>query len=239
MNKGTLWTWIGAAVIGVGLAGTASAEPGDRDRESGRMRMQDVQRTMSTREAQAARPDSGTSVTGRELGADAVARGDYKREFKNAADMKAHMTQAVKIRGSEGQAPSDGGAGGSPSARMGHEVSNPAAYAAKLDDELLLRHSKQVNTEPGDGMTEHEKQVLTKSATGRAIGQDSLQLGAAYKDPLAQARAKSLHAMHPSAGTPVGDPTRLDDESRANLATQGFTRAAKKTSSSDIEDKGR
>jgi len=239
MNKGTLFTWIGAAVIGVGLASTASAEPGDRDRESGRMRMQDVQRSMSAREAQAARPDSGTSVTGRTISADSIQRGDWKREFKNAADMKAHMTQAVKIRGSEGQAPIDGGAGSSTTARTGREMSNPAVDGAKLDDELLLRHSKHVNTEPGDGMSEHEKKILTQSATGRTIGADSIHLGAQYKDPLAQDSVKALLAMHPNAGRGTSDPTRLDDKSRANLAAQGFTRAGKKTSSSDIEDKGR
>jgi hypothetical protein len=240
MTRGTLWTWIGAAVIGVGLAGNASAEPGDRDHESARMRMQEVQQRVADLEARAlARPDYGVSVTGRAIGGDTGAVGDYKHNFKSAADMRAHMTQAVKMRGSEGGAPTDGGT--EPVSHGAAATSaNNVATLAHVDFMLLKRHTKDLVTEPGDRMmSDHERRVLSVSVTGHPLGQDTAEVGAQYIDKQNQTRAKQLRAAHPNAGRELGNPAQISNTARTTLAQAGFVAPAKKTSSSDVEDKAK
>ena len=236
MKRGTLALWLGVTLAG--SFAIARADGGDRDREAGRMRFQEVQRSLSAREAQVVRPDASIAITGRGLGGDTVERGNPAREFKSAADMGRHMTQQVKIRRTEGPAPSDLGTASGATARAGQAARELRDAQQRLDDELLLRHTQLV-AEPGDQKTPQEARVEDQSVTGHALGRDHFQAGQQYADPINRERADQLRHAYPNAGRATSDPSRLDDAMRAHLAEAGFSRAQKKQVSTDIEDKTR
>lgn len=261
MKRSTLWTWIAAAAFGVGLAGTASADPWDRDHESGHMRMQELRQNMASKDA-VARPSTEHGVTGHQIGRDTVERDGWKQNFKDRNEMLSHMSEQTKQRASR-TAAARGDDNESASDRSypnaGHSVSRPAEVTAKAARGVK---STPVSSEAADPMTQKEQQITSTSAAGHQLGQDTIHMGGQYKSFKNRAdmmshlnTATSMRASHtgesnamdegtgsvafPNAGSHTSNPAQLSDGARKGLAALGFAAAGKKQSSADIEDKAR
>ncbi len=261
MRRGTLWTWISAAALGVGLASTAGADPGDRDRESGRMRMQDLQQRVAQRES-VVRPDLDRSITGREMGRDTITLGQVGREFSDRNQMMGGMTSQTSIRASAtSQATGDASGGnndGKAYPNAGRSVSARNAVATRMREDANV--GKRV--EPSDAQTAREKEITNKSVTGKPIGRDTISVGDSqrnFKDQnemmgqlnmqtkmradrtlAARGGPEGSDRAYPNAGRDTtSNPALLTDNARAGLARLGFAGAAKREKSSDIEDKAR
>ncbi len=254
MKRSNLWTWTGATLLGMALAGTASADPWDRERETGRMRANELRSTLAQREGMSGRPDGVRSVTGREMGRNTIERGDYKREFRDRNDMMSHVDERTKQR-AEKTAAARGGEDGSDSGKTfpnaGHTtVSSPVEFQAKQAQAQLRAQTAQ------------EEGRITKTITGREMGHNTLNAGDVYRDSKTRnemmshlntqtaIRASKTEAAaggedadksraFPNAGAKTSDPTKLTDAERKGLAALGFVAAAKGQASSDIEDKAR
>ena len=253
MARRTRWTWIAAGLLGVGLTGSASADPWDRDSESGRMRMQQMRGAIG-REPSLAAADSGRSATGRAMGRDTISEGGATREFHDGADMAAHMTQQVKMRGSEGKASEEASSG-----HQGGAMSRPTEVSARMQHGQKASHGL---VEADEQASAHEQQLLAKSATGHAIGQDTLGTADVHRsfkdrnDMMAHlttqtsmrasrtlaargAEDEGASSSYPNAGHTTSDPSKLTDAARQGLARLGFSGAGKRQASADIEDKAR
>jgi hypothetical protein len=255
MKRSTLWTWIGAAVIGVGLAGTARADEWSRDPEHGSSRMQELRSQVAARD-QIARPSMEKSVSGREIGRDTLHEGDYKRDFKDRNDMAQHMDEHTKQRAT--RTPAARGddnevASNRQFPNAGHKTSRPTEVLAR---QARGSHVDRV-TEP---MTEHEAQIAGTSVTGRRLNQDTIHMGDAFRNANSREalmgqmntqtsmRASKTEAAaggedasgaraYPNAGSRISDPSKLTDKQRKGLAALGFAGAGKKQSQADVEDK--
>jgi hypothetical protein len=261
MKRSTLWAWIGAAVIGAGFAGTASADPWDRDAQGGASRMQELRQSMASRDT-IARPSMEKAITGHPIGRDTIERDSWKREFKDRNDMLSHMKEQTKQRASRTPAARGDDLESSTDRQYpnaGHStVSNPAEELAK--QARGNRHAP-MSTEPRP-MTDHEEQILGKSITGKKLGQDTITMGSQYHDfkdrndmlahlntrtsmrasrTLAAQGGEEADGSHayPNAGREHTDPSKLTDKARKGLAALGFVAAAKRQASADIEDKAR
>ncbi len=261
MRRSTLWTWIGAAVMGVGLAGTASADPWDRDAQGGASRMQELRQGLASRES-VTRPGTDRSITGHQLGRDTIERDAWKREFKDRNDMLSHMKEQTKQRASRTPA----ARGDDLESSSDRQYPNAGHSTVSRPAEVLARQARgnqhaPMSTEPRP-MTAHEEQILGKSITGKQLGQDTLTMGSQYhdfkdrNDMLAHLttatsmrasrtlaaqggeEADSSHA-YPNAGREHSNPATLSDQARKGLAALGFVAAGKRQSSADIEDKAR
>ena len=261
MMKGTLWTWIAAAAIGVGLTATANADPWDRDHDGGgASRMQELRQSIASRDS-VTRPSMDKAITGHQIGRDTVTMGDFKREFKDRNDMLSHMKEQTKQRASRTPAARGDDVESSSDRQYpnaGHSnVSNPVEVMAKTA--RGNQHAAR-STEPR-AMTDHEQEILGKSVTGKKLGQDTIHLGDQYqnfksRDEMlshlntqtsmrasrtlaAQGGEEGSDKSYPNAGREHSDPSKLTDAQRKHLATLGFSGAAKRQSSADIEDKAR
>ena len=260
MQRSTLWTWIGAAVIGVGLVGVANADPWDRDRDHGASRMQELRQSLASRD-QVSRPNLDRGVTGHQIGHDTLERDSWKREFRDRNDMMSHMSEHTKMR-AERTVAARGENSDTASDRSfpnaGRNLSRPTEVMAKA----AQPKAAPVVAEPGDAMTAHEEEMEGKSVAGRTLGQDTMHIGDANRefknreDMLAHLntqtamRASKTEAAqggedagsnraYPNAGRTTSDPTKLTDKAREGLKRLGFSGAGKRQSSADIEDKAR
>ncbi len=259
MRRATLWTWISAAVLGVGLTSTAGADPGDRDRESARMRMQDLQQRVARHESAMGRPDSGKSISGRDMGRDTITPGAIGREFKDRNQMTASMNTQTTMRAArtaQAQGTEDGVQGkGFPN--VDRPVSNPSAVATSMEQNAKV--SKAL-VEPGDAKTAHEKEITEKTVTGKQIGRDTYSIADSHRnfksrdEMMSQLNTQTVmragrtlaaeggeegsdHAFVNAGRSDMSNPDRLSDAARAGLAKAGFVNAAKRQVSSDVEDK--
>jgi hypothetical protein len=121
-------------MLGIGLAGTASADPWDRDRDAGNRvsRMQELRERIEAR-SMMGRPSLERTITGREIGRETVQRGDVYRDFRDRNEMMSQLNQATKIRASYTAAARGDEDSGSDRAfpNAGRATSNPVEFAAK------------------------------------------------------------------------------------------------------------
>jgi hypothetical protein len=211
-----------AGMLGIGLAGTASADPWDRDRDAGSRvsRMQELRERIEARSV-INRPNLERTITGRELGRETVQRGDVYREFRDRNDMMGALNTKTQIRGSATAASTaDEGGTGRQFSNAGRTTSDPVEFAAKArparEREFQTRQEmvSQLNTQT----------TMRASRTAAATGGDSEQPGSAF----------------PNAGRGTTDPRTLTDDQRQALGAAGFRMAgAGQEKSTDLEDKAK
>ncbi|MEO6954417.1 MAG: hypothetical protein ABI321_21650 [Polyangia bacterium] len=242
-----------SGVLGLGIA-TAHADGWDRDRESGSIRQQQFQESISRERPMA----TDQSISGRAFGRDTLGEAGIGREFRSAQDMSSHMNQQTQMRATAGhESPASDADVSRPNGT--HTLTTPAMAQARD-----AQHSKTSRPVSDDvPLTAMGNDIVNGASSGKKLGSDTAHVGDIYQD--FQSKGDMMRHMNTatslriSAGGEAGgtdnvgtapdgtmgplaktgeqeSPARMTDRQLAVLRHAGVM-AARPSSSADVEDK--